>query len=278
MAHVTAVGPGPVTFTDAEGKLIEVPLSEIVFDDDGQASTNGPHASTVGLAEWLAYLATTGRISPGTGPPTIALEFIASSPGARGNGISVTTSTVQPATTPRKADITVELTDRYTDLTADGLLHLDDLLGTSAKDGSKPGVLRVADPMPADLTLPAVGDKLGAGNPVTWTIATGTGTNKLVLEPADPGSDFGNGKTTVSIEPGTAPQSVTLVITWSAKAANVKDGDSINALDSFAFLVTVGGDPAPTKVTLPLDGTVALSGGTEPVDARPAKASLLAMD
>ncbi len=277
MAHVTAVGRGPVRFTDADGTQIEVPLWEIVFDDDA-VSTTGLHASTPGLAEWLAYLATTGRISPGTAPAKLALELVASSPGAYGNGISITTSTVQPATTPRKADITVEVTDRYPDLTVDGLMHLDDLLGTSTKDGTKPGLLRVKDPMPADLTLPTVGGKPGSGTPVTWTIATGSGTNKLVLEAANASSDFDKGSTTVSVEPGTAPQSVTLVVTWSAKAANVKDGDSINSLDSFAFLVTVGGNPPPTKVTLPLDGTVALSGGTDPVDARPAKASLLAMD
>jgi hypothetical protein len=277
MAHVTAVGPGPVRFTDANGTQIEVPLWEIVFDDDA-VSTTGLHASAPGLADWLAYLATTGRISPGTAPAKLALEFVASSPGAYGNGISITTTTVQPPTTPRKADITVKVTDRYPDLTVDVLLHLDDVLGTSAKDGTKPGLLRVSGPMPADLTLPNVGGKQGSGTPVTWTIATGSGTNKLVLEAASPGADFDKGTTTVSIEPGTAPQSVTLVITWSATAANAKDGDGIGTLDAFAFLVTVGGNPAPTKVTLPLDGTVVLSGGTDAVDARPAKASLLAMD
>lgn len=174
--------------------------------------------------------------------------------------------------------MTVAVTDRYPDLTVEGLVHLDDLLGTSTEDGSKPGLLRVKGSIPADLTLPTEGDKPGSGTPTTWSIAAGSGNKELLLEPSNPGSDFDEGSTSVTVEPGTAPQSVTLVITWSAQATNIKDDDNITKLDSFGFLVAVGGDPVPTKVTLPVDGRVSLSGGTDTVDARPAKVSLLAMD
>ncbi len=276
MAQVIAVGPGPVRFTTADGVQIDVPLWEIVFADDGTVSTTGLHDSPE-LERWLAYLQAAGRISPGTAPARIALELVAATPGAYGNNISITTATVQPATEPRKADMTVEVTDRYPDLTVDGLVHLDDLLGTSAKEGSKPGLLQVKDTIPADVALPAEGDKPGAGAPVTWSIAAGSGGKELVLEPADPGSAFDRGTTTVTVEEAAA-HSITLVITWSAKVTNLKDDDPIGKLDPFGFLVTVGGNPPPAKVTLPVDGTVVLSGGADPADARSAKANLLAAD
>jgi len=284
MTQVAAVGPGPVSFSATDGTQIEVPLWEIYFED-GNVGTRRPRdASSAMLDLWLSYLAANGRLVAGEKPSQTALQFVATNPGAYGNNITVATITVGAAS-PRKVDITVSITDRYPDLTVDDLTHLDDLLGTQASPSKTPGVLQVKPPIPSNLTLPAVGEKPeadrtpvgGVTPPATWPIA-GTAHDVLVLEPRDPGTAFDAGTTVVAMDAGTLPQSVTLVVTWSATVNGVKATDDFTTMfDSFGFLVELG-DPPPDGFTLPRDGTVVLSGGTNAVDARPATVTLLTID
>jgi hypothetical protein len=137
--------------------------------------------------------------------------------------------------------------------------------------------MQATTPIPSNPTLPTPGDKPGTGTPPTsWTIA-GTGAAALKIEPRDPGAAFKAGTTVVTVEEGTAPQSVTLEVTWSATVRVRATDDLTTQFDSFGFLVELG-DAPPDGFALPRDGTVVLSGGSNTVDAHAAKATLLTMD
>ena len=277
------MGSGPVVFCTDDGKQIQVPLSLIYFENGAVGTSRPNDASSANLLGWLQYLASRGRIVPGaTSPAKTALVFKATDPGAYGNNITITAAAVVPATTPRRIDLTVALTDRYPNLKLADLAHLDDLMGTAAARGSKPGLLRVKPPLPANAVLPTAGEKpeadrtpvAGVTPPANWTLS-GTGADALVLEPSMPGDPFDEGTTVVRVEAGAAANSVTLVVTWFATVRNLAATDNFaTKLDPFRLLVKLGDTPAD-GFTLPGDGTVSLSGGSDRADAVAATATLL---
>jgi hypothetical protein len=283
VAQVTAVGSGPVVFSADDGKQIQVPLTLIYFEDGAVGTSRTNDASSANLLLWLRYLVRRGRIGPGaSSPPKTALAFKATNPGASGNNITITAAEVVPATTPRRVDLTVALTDRYPNLRIVDLGHLDDLMGTAGAAGSKPGLLRVKTPLPGNPVLPTVGEKPeddrtpvgGVTPPANWTLS-GTGADALVLEPSTPGDAFDAGTTVVRVDAGAAADSVTLVVTWSATVRNVAATDDFaTKLDPFRLLVKLG-DPPAGGFTLPRPDTVSLTGGADSSDAVAATATLL---
>jgi len=250
-------------------------MSSIYFDG-GKVATWDP--SSEELLAWLNYQASLGRIVSTASPPAPAFRVVAAQGGTYGNKIEITTAPAAPPGDADNVDVTVSVTDRYEDVKVSELAAL---LGTAAPagggdavKGTEPGLLHVSE-NPNGAPEPGLGiiDDTTKG---VWELGTGGSTVKLV--PRNPGADFDKGEAEVRVEGG-APGRFTLVVTWSATAADVAAANlDTNAFkDTFKLLVKIEA-PDTGVFRLPRAGTSALGGGSDPAAAIPAKALLLADD
>jgi hypothetical protein len=271
LARTSAVARSPVVFFTPDGTQIEIPMSSIYFDD-GVLGTWAADPSGK-LLPWLTYQATLGRIVATAKPPTSpALVVQAAHAGAYGNRIEVKTA---PAAVPTKVDsvdVTVSATDRYADVK---VADLAGLLGTAGADGTQPGILLVSD-APPGATEPKKGPVTEAAG--KWELAGAGGGPAVKLAARNPGAPFDAGKVLVNIDDGEAAGTFTLVVTWSATAADVVPADFAAAFSpKFDFLVTIT-QPAGGHFLTPRAGTISLAGGSEQRDAARAEATVPAAD
>lgn len=241
-------------------------MSSIYFDDGvlgtGLADPSGK------LVPWLKYQAMLGRIVATDSPPAPpAFLVTAADAGAYGNRIAVETT---PAAVPTKVDsvdVTVSATDRYPDVK---VAQLAGLLGIAGANGTQPGILQVSD-APAGAAEPKKGPVAEAAG--EWELAGDGGGAAVKLAGRNPGAEFDAGKVLVSVDDGEAAGTFTLVVTWSATAADVVPADFAAAFTAFDFLVTIT-KPAAGPFLTPRAGTLYLTGGSEPSAATTAKATV----
>jgi hypothetical protein len=282
MAQRAAVGNGPVAYFTDDGQRVLVPLSEIYFDGDAIKTRTAASAPS-SLDNWLKYLVAQRRLVPGAAPaPGSAMVLTAAAPGSTGNSIVVT---VTPNGT--NVDITVTETNKYTGLSLADLPTVLGVAGATAP-GSKPGLVRVVSSTGA-----AVDPAEVAADPVTpvagvlprWTIEGSTaGTTSFTLEARGPGSDLGT--MTISVADVVGPAGAkrfTLNVKWTSTitAVTVSDlavpiTDAASKPRRLAFAVLISEPAGGGGYALPRPGTVTLRGGTPPLPATQAKATLLA--
>jgi hypothetical protein len=272
LARTAAQATRPVVFFTEDGAQIEIPMSLIYFDD-GVVGTDRPiDSSSRKLLQWLQYQASLGRIVAALDPPTPPAFLVeAVTPGAYGNRIEITTAAAATPTAVDSVDVKVSATDRYPDVK---VADLAGLLGTAGADGTAPGLLQVAD-NPAGASEPTPGIVAEATG--AWKL-TGKGAKAVALEPRSPDAKFKAGDVLVRVDPGGAPGTFTLVVTWSATVEDVSPADFDTAFTpKFGFLVTIV-KPADGPFMTPRAGTRSLVGGSEPTKATSARVTVLADD
>jgi hypothetical protein len=273
-----AIGKGPVLFFTSEGVMIQVPLNQITFDDNGAVDTSfQTDASTAKLKEWLAYLAKRGDLKPaGTKPGPPALKAIAQFDGPGGNNIEVT---ISPSGAANQVDVAVKKVDTYEGLT---LATLEARLGTAAAPvAANTGLLRVhtltaGAPMPA--ANPDVAPDAAAGA-VTWTIAKNAAApeNPVKLEAKRAGAGFDADDFVVAIS-NVVGSSFTLTVTWApTPVTNVELADIPADLDAaFQYLVKFAAPAQNVAIKLPAPVTTTLGGGRDALAPAAAVATVLA--
>jgi hypothetical protein len=272
LARTAAQAMSPVVFFTEDGAQLEVPMSAIYFDNGVVGTDRPPDSSSRKLLLWLQYQASLGRIVSAPDPPASPAFLVeAATAGTYGNRIEITTAPAATPTAVDSVDVKVSATDRYIDVK---VADLAGLLGTAGAKGTEPGLLQVADnPVGASEPTPGI---IAEDPTATWKL--GTGKKAVTLEPRTPGTDFDAGDVLVRVEPGGAPGTFALVVTWSAAVDDVSPADFSAAFTpKFDFLVTIA-KPADGPFKAPRAGTLSLAGGSERTDATSARATVMADD
>jgi hypothetical protein len=278
MVRTAAIGDGPIVFFSG-GLQIEVPLSAIYFDNDvvGTLRTDLPMPA---FQNWIAYLASRGRLVPGVAPPPPkSIVVTAAEPGSAGNDIQLEVKAKSaPGVVPVTVDVTVTETDRYTGLT---LATLATELGVAGgADGKRLGLVVVTPNASADLGATVATNPNVALTAGTWTVA-GAGASAVKVQPRRPGAPFDSGETKTLAIAATAPADGTfaLTATWKRTATDVAVTNIVSKLADLGYLVTVASPDDPLPITkLPRTGTFKLAGGNETVAATKAAAIVMADD
>lgn len=296
MATTSAVGNGPVEFTDDKGDQVSIPLGALRFKDGvltipvdpttGRYPTWPPYGNyTAGtktlIANLLNDLASEQLIVPApVASPKPALVIQAADPGAPGNNISVGIKvTSQPDPTQTKFDVTVTATESYPGLT---VATIEKLLGSNT---APPVTLRLVHVIHASITSDPKGvpDPIVSNYPLTGPSGASTKASvdvkdsnaKVVftLEAKKDGID--GAKTTVTISNVDSTKlTFDLQAVWSKSAAGATIGTVQQLIhDNLGYEVTVS--PPPSGVfSVPRDtgsAPIQLSGGA---DGPPASAAL----
>jgi hypothetical protein len=267
MATAPTLGNGPVDYTDANGQQHSIPLSQLEFKD-GAIEDSG--WSDPGLLKLLTYLEQQSILSPGPQAPAVpAMILQAATPGAAGNNLQVAVTKVNADKT---FSMTVTETDVYKGLTP---ASLQSVIGDGAGHaGTTPGLVTVSaqtagNPMP---------DKTSAAHPLAGPDAQGDYTLG-VPQPAAAGIAFTLKATrpsadaadiTVQIDTPTA-STFNLVAVWTKSADNLTPA---NVAAQFGYEVAVTAPPG--GLLTPNVATIGLAGGSDPVGAITAKATLIA--
>lgn len=283
---MTAVNAlGPITF-NAEGRQYEIPLSQLFFDhgalkadrwdDYATAPVDGPFQKAVNA--WLGYLVQAEVITPAKGSaPQPAMLITAKDPGAAGNDISLSISSVteKPAGSGTFVfDAAVKETDVHKGLTAANVIAR---LGGAAGGGSEPGLVFVSSP---SAFAPRAGTYALGGTPDARADIPKSGVTgpPPPLAPADvaftlqakaTGAEGAFTSVTI-VSPGTGGD-FDLTATWSNTASAVAP----SALQSkFPYEIVVAPPPGQTATSAPAAGTYKLTGGSNASGPVTAKAVL----
>jgi hypothetical protein len=279
MAKTGAIGDGPIVFFTDAGGQVQVPLSDIFFNN-GVVGTSRTDLSSPRFDNWIKFLASRGRIVASDTPqPVRVLDVTATDPGRSGNNIQLT---VTPTLDSSRVDVTVTETDRYPGLTLETIAVL---LGVkNGVSGTAPGLLRCAtDPTasvsPAPKMAPVDIHKPVASAYTAAELTIEGGGKKVTLEPRRSSVDFDTGErrlTVSDLQPPTDATVFTLTFTWTKTIPNLLKADIPSKLAPLGYLVAFKADGGASVSKLPVPGTVKLSGGTPDVVAQKASASVLA--
>jgi hypothetical protein len=272
-----AVADGPIAFVTDDGQQRLIPLSAISFAGDAVKST----FNFSGLQEWLNYLVSQGRLSPGSAPTAAeAMVFTAAVPGVEGNDILIEVTSVGPT-----AVIKVTETHVAKGLTFDS--HATNYAG--AVDGL------VSVTVAAGVTAtddPDEKAQVTTGATSSWQIkAPPSDAAAKLLMTLDARTTAGIEKGSMTIGIGDVKvengvHTFTLTAQWTC-TRTIAQGDLVDPLPAtsplrdFAFAVTVA-KPSSGPLALPKRATILLRGGAERVPAgqeipaKSASATLLA--
>lgn len=256
----------PLSFSTTNGNHLMIPVSALYFDDAGNLKADRwplYTANQTTVDAFLGRLRAAGALQAGPEPPVKpALKATAVTKGASGVVVeiefsNVTANTATPASST--ADVTVTETNTFTAIEVGKLV---DTMGSTASNGSRPGLVFVSSAgvptLPKDGTYAFAAP--AAGQPVEANIdeEPGPGTAfTLKARAVDPAGAVT--EATVSSSDA-ATQTFTLIVTWTRSVA----ATAISALAAeFANVVTIeapdGGYRAPTP------GKVTLVGGSDAV-------------
>ncbi len=285
MAKLAALGDGPIEFF-TDGVQVEVPLSAIYFEND-EVRTTRTDLPTPDFDNWLKFLASRGRLVAGVAPPVEkAMVVNAVAPGSAGNDIQL----IVTRKTDSTVDVKVTETDRYEAVTLASLVSQLGIAGGAP--GTKPGLLQFQVKPPPGAVDPAApgGDITPTG--AIWKIAGSSTSTAVTLQPRragsgtllDPALNPADIKVSIgNVQPpnsgATLGGTFTLTVIWMREVADVARAGIPAALnDALGYVVSFrppDGDPL-FLYKLPRSGTVSLTGGSEPVAATPASATVMA--
>ena len=273
-----AVGEGPVSFFNDQGRLVVYDLSLIKFDGDDPKLDGQPEDPK--LTTWLKTLVKQGRLAPIPAvipPPVEVLQLSA----AQAGDLDITFDVLDGGATD-KVEVVVTWTDAYAGLK---LADLPTKLG--ATPTSRVGLVELSGPVGTKppVTNPAVPQIITAGaggapDTASWELEDEDGNVAFTLVPRT-GVDIDNAKLiklSVAVDPASPPAdpTFTLKAVWqSAPIENVTSGHLGDIVQPSAFAVDVV-VPAGIGNALPVIGKVKLAGGAETVAAKKATASIVA--
>jgi hypothetical protein len=261
MANISALGSAPVSFLDANGKQYFIPLAWISYTSataSPAVASGWPGWGTAfalaqqsSVATWVGLLATEGFINPAPVPPALpAFTIAAKAVGAAGNDITISFNSQN---TDGSLNVTVSTTQIYTGLDYDpgNTNSIEELLGTSAINGTQPGLAYVGTKL---TTAPAVAGATRFTQPGgVGSFQFSLGTAGVLLPAKNPtSSDAGLITATIANVVG---NTFDLTLAWSKTVASVTPA---TLGSNFDYLITVtapasgfGGAPAvPSTVTL----------------------------
>jgi hypothetical protein len=266
MATAPALGNGPVDYTDANGEQHSIPLSKLDFKD-GAIEDSG--WSDPGLLKLLTYLQRQSLLSPGPQAPAVpAMILQAATPGAAGNNVEVAVTKV--SIDKKTFSMTVTETDVYKGLTP---ASIQTVIGGGGHPGTSPGLVIVSaqtagNPMPAQSTVEHnLAGPDGSGDYVLDIPQKAAGV-AFTVKATRPSVDAPN--ITVRIDNATA-STFDLVAVWSKSADKLAPTDVVT---QFGYELAVTAPPG--GLLTPNVATIGLAGGSEPVGAVTAKATLIA--
>lgn len=267
MAQVFA--PGPLAITTSTGAHKVVPLNMLSTTPSGkiEVSTEWVDASDSGLKkqaeDWANYLMSQGLLVVDTSlpPPPPGPPFFVKSafPGTEGDGTvisigSVTEAAQSDASTMKMG---VKVTNSYTGLT---LATIGDIIGETAGDGAKPGIVFLSSGTP---TLMPDNDAFvfsGTAPPKADILKFGGGGIAFTLEA--PG-DGGGGTLTAEISNSTSGGTTfDLKITWERNETTEKKLSEL--ADEFSYVVTITPPPNGIYGVPKSNSSVTLGGGEDP--------------
>lgn len=266
----------PVSFTDATGSQMSIPLSDIYFDSSGAIKADrwppyptGSSTFKNQVDAWLQYLVKKGDLVKDTAAPVPAAMLVeAKQAGATGNSVRLVVSNVREVTGNEVFDVTVMETNTYTGLTP---ATIKNVIGTSAGGGTQPGLVFVssagAPAMPA-----AVTDQALADSPTATAILKAAATTAFELTPKAAGTDGHLTKVTIKDVDATAG-TFTLVAVWTKTATGIQPSAM---LTDFDYELTISVPTGATALAVPAPGAVVLSGGEDAQGPQRASAVLAA--
>jgi len=175
MATIPATVNGPIELMDNNGKLLSLSISDVFFNNGSVSAKGAIYTANQTLFDpFLKHLVTTGFIQPGPAPATKPVMVLkAKTPGANGNAIGVQFTNFSSDADP-KFDATVSESETYTGLTG---ATIQSVLGTSASNGKRRGLIFVPGAAPAATVDPKAGKSIRT--------FTGPGAHTTVLVPPD---------------------------------------------------------------------------------------------
>ena len=265
MATIPATVNGPIELMDNNGKLLSLSISDVFFNNGSVSAKGAIYTANQTLFDpFLKHLVTTGFIQPGPAPATKPVMVLkAKTPGANGNAIGVQFTNFSSDADP-KFDATVSESETYTGLTG---ATIQSILGTSASNGKRRGLIFVpgaapaatVDPNPGVYTLAIA----GAATAATADIPLNTGAGTAFTVQAKGDGDDGSLTTAEIKDLDTTAHTFTVVAKWSKTAAQVLPAGLATA---FAYEVDVAAPPGGSLGT-PAPGSAVLSGGADASDA-----------
>ncbi len=268
MANISALGSGPVSFLDGNGKQYSIPLMFISYPSATGApavASNWPGwGAAPALAEqsvvnnWVGLLGTLGFMEPAPLPPALPSFIItANTPGVAGNAITVEFVSQD---TSGNLTVTVSTTQTYTGLTYTGTptsTLIQTVLGSATSSSTQPLAYVSAD----STTLPTA-----TSGPVAFA-APSAGANYVF--------DFGtHGELTANYQPtnsdaqylsasisnvNSTAESFDLTLSWSKTVTGLTPA-TLGA--AFSYLINVAPPPGGTYGTNPtVPSTIVLVGG-----------------
>jgi hypothetical protein len=276
MAIYQAAATGPIAFLNSANNQynqLEIPLSAIFFSSVGIDATTWPEFATYSsqVTPLLSMLSSQGYLtsSPTALSPSavtgagLTATAVATLPVAAGNNIAI--KIANPSVATGQADVTVSLTETYSDVTPAGLAAA---IGNSAATalGLVYDATSGTASMPGAFTGPiASGSNLDIDEP-----APNNSTIAFTLAPTitPDAADAPFFQVVVTPASGASPTTFSLTVTWS-KSVSGQILANLTTTNPFSYLVTFSGSSA----LVPAAGTITLSGGS---GSTPASASLLA--
>ncbi len=284
----SAVGDGPIEFTDSSGRQFVIPLSALEFDDSNNLTANAWPGYTAHKAEldpYLKYLLKEGFIQRGSSSPQKqAMVVKAADPGSAGNNLQIAFTNIKPdpgdptnaAKTTFDAVISEQETYSLLGIDSSNPNFLKTVLGTETITGSQPGAVHALD---ADTPkLPKAGEYTlsGGGNttPSSVKIPANSSGDAFNLAARKNGADGDNTKVVISNVDTTA-NTFSMDVTWSKTITGTKVGDLPAKLQDTGYAIQVDA-PDGGGFALPAAGTYGLHGGAEAQAAQAAQAVIIA--
>jgi hypothetical protein len=263
MAIYPAAATAPIAFLNSANNQynqIEIPLSAIFFTSRGIDATTWPDYSTYQsqVTPLLAMLSSQGYLtaSPtalsGSALAAAGLTATATLSGAAGNGITI--QIANPSVANGTADITVVMSEKYTDVTPTSLATV---LGSTA--AAALGL--VYDATTGTPEFPeSFSGPIGAGLSLNIPEAADNTKTAFTLAPtlSSDSTDAQNIQVTVTPASGSSPTTFSLEVSWTKAVTGVHlAGLTTAATNPFSYLLTFSGSSG----LVPAASTVTLSGG-----------------
>ncbi|MEO8597298.1 MAG: hypothetical protein ABI759_28525 [Candidatus Solibacter sp.] len=265
MATTPATVNGPIELMDNNGKLLSLSVSDVFFNNGSISAKGAIYAANQALFDpFLKHLVTTGFIKPGPTPATKPVMVLkAKTAGSNGNAIGVQFTNFSSDASP-KFDATVSEVETYTGLTG---ATIQSVLGTSATNGKRRGLVFVPGAAPAATVDPKAGVYAlaiaGAATAATADIPLNAGAGTaFTLQAKGDGAD-GSLTTAEVKDVDTTAHTFSIVAKWSKTAAQVLPAGLTAA---FGYEVDIAAPPGGSLGT-PAPGSAVLSGGADASDA-----------
>lgn len=281
MSNTPVIGTGPIEFMSEagaadQGKQLSIPLTELYFDSNGVLKGDRwplyvAHKDAVD--KLLAYVQQAGAVQPGSAPaPAAALKVTARYAGAAGNNIKliVTKSGTSDPADATKFDAELVEQDSYPRLTKD---TIEKVVG-SAQGAA---LIFITPASAAAKPKAAAYPMLGGAQPFKVSVLDANGNQAFEVNARNANDDEAKYTTiTISgVSNDPADPKFDLTVGWDKSGVGLHPAD---LQPTFAYEITVGNPPDGNALGVPGNGTVLLSGGSDPAQATPASAVVIGAD